>query len=261
VQPTTPADDDPSADTAASPSLLERYRRMFNKQGPDWWTVVFGYPIARMLVLLLPRHRWVTPTALTILGFALKIPAAICLYYPGVESLICAIVALQLSAVLDCMDGTLARARGLGSLVGAFLDKVLDAVGLFTIFAVVGIRAYADTGEPWLLVGACGAAAAHIVLCYMFWVVRATEERPATAATLAAEVEAPSWGQIGRQWLRGWADIVKFNEFDLYVWICVFAAFEQWRYLVYLLAVTQGIMMLKRGVDHVRTLARRQREG
>lgn len=231
---------------------------MFNKRGEDWWSIVFGYPIGRMLVLLLPEYRWITPTLLTIVGFATKVAAAVCLFYPGVESLIGAIVALQISTILDSMDGTLARARKLTSLVGAFLDKVLDAIGLFLICSAVGIRAYAESGDPRVLVAGCGAAAAYIVVCYMYWVVKSTEERRATAKSMAAEVAIPTWGQIARQWLGAWTGIVKFNEADLYLWISLLAALDQWTYLVYLLCATQVIMLVKRGIDHIVTLSRRQ---
>lgn len=241
-------------------SFLERYRQMFNKKGAHWWSIVFGYPIGRMLVLLLPGYRWITPTGLTVAGFAAKVVAAVCLYRPGIESLIAAIVALQIATILDAMDGTLARSRGLSSLVGAFLDKVLDAVGLFLICVAVGMRAYAQSGEPWLIVAACAAASAYMVLCYMYWVVKATEERRATVQSMAAEAPTPSWGEIFRDWLVGWADIVRFNEADLYLWISLFAAFDQWTYLVYLLAITQGATVIKRGVDHIITLGRRQQE-
>ena len=32
--------------------LGERYRRLFNKRGQDWWSIVFGYPVGRFLVLI-----------------------------------------------------------------------------------------------------------------------------------------------------------------------------------------------------------------
>lgn len=237
----------------SEPGFWERYRRLFNRRGEDWWSVVFGYPVARLFVVALVPIGWVTPSLLTIAGFFIKLAAAALIWRE--DGMWAAAALLQLAQVFDSMDGTLARARPALSRVGGFLDKVTDGVGLYALCVVVGARAAADTGDTHLIVLGGAAGAAFLVLCYMFWIVRATEETVSPQG-MAGGADAPSWRDIGREWARGWLRIVKFGEADLYLWIALFGLLGRWRELVYLLLVTQGFTAAKRFVDHLLTLSR-----
>ncbi len=241
-------------------SFWESYRRLFDKKGSDWWSIVFGYPIGRFLVLLLPRGRWVTPTLITLLGFATRLVGSAALLFEGRPALVVAVVFLQATTVLDCMDGTLARSRKLSSLTGAFMDKVFDGIGLFVLCAAIGVRAFEETGELWLLPVACSAGAAYLAVCYAYWVARSMGALPASpAASFTDEREAPTWSEIAAEWAKGWVEIVRFNEADLYLWICLLAALDAWLPLVLLLALTQGITLLKKVLQHTLNLRRMDR--
>lgn len=241
-------------------SFGERYRRLFNKRGQDWWSIIFGYPVGRLLVLLMPPFKWITPTLLTFMGFGTRLAAAVLVLYTDRASMIACLILLQVTTVLDAMDGTLARQRKLGSMAGAFYDKILDGIGLFILGVGLGMRAYTETGDPWLIPAACGAGAAYIAVCYMFWVVEAVREEKPTAATISGEAPVPTWGGIAQEWLAGWKEIIRFNEADLYFWVCLFMVLDQWAVMVYFLLITQGFTMIKRGFDHSRYLAKLDRE-
>lgn len=240
---------------AVSVGFWEHYRQLFNRRGEDFWSIVFGYPVARLLVLLVLPIGWITPTLLTLIGFAVKGGAVTCLVIDDVGATWAAAGLLQLAQIFDSMDGTLARARPAFSHTGGFLDKITDAVSLYAIATAVGVRAAAETGDWHLIVLGSAAGACFLLLCYMFWIVRATGET-VTPRSMAGAAPVPSWAAIGREWLRGWGRALAFGEADLYLWIALFAVFDRWRECVYLLLITQGVVVLKRAVDHLLTMRR-----
>lgn len=242
--------------TTDAAGFWERYRRMFNKRENDWWHIVFGYPLGRLLVVIIAPLRLITPNGITVAGFGATLGAAWLLTRPGDDALIAAVVLLQVATVLDAMDGTLARHRGSFSRIGAFLDKVFDAFGLFALCAAVGLRAYWATGEPWWIVCACAGGASYLTLCYMYWVVQAMQPEPMNANAVAGVADIPTWGDIGRTWLRGWIKIAKFEEADLYFWIALGAVLGEWKWLAVGLAASQGLTVLYKFFAHARRLSR-----
>ena len=111
--------------TASARSFSQRYRAMRSRWNEDWWSIVFAGPIGNVLNASIADVSWITPNGLTLLGFALRLIACV-LVVDGFH--LAAIVTLQSSVVLDCMDGSLARYRGASSPLGAFLDKLTDAL-------------------------------------------------------------------------------------------------------------------------------------
>ena len=243
-------------DARREPGFWERYRQLFNRRGSDFWSIVFGYPVGRLLVLLILPFSWITPTLLTVVGFACKLGAAALLWRADLAPLVWVVVLLQAAQVLDSMDGTLARARQSYSLTGAFLDKVTDALGLLAIAAALGWRAAHETGQLELIPLGFAGGAAFLMLCYMYWIVHAVRVKDADAGAISGGAPSISWAGIGREWLRGFTRIVRFSEADLYLWIALGAIFDLWAETVYLLCLSQGLTLVKRFVDHVRWLHR-----
>jgi phosphatidylglycerophosphate synthase len=238
----------------ARPALLERYRLAFNRRGHDWWSIVFAYPIARFLVALAEPVAWITPTAVTLAGFACKLAAAAWIWTGAPGQPVAAAVLLNGAQVLDAMDGTLARARKTASRAGAFLDKVSDAVGFGALAIAIGHRAAVITGDPLLASLGGVAAAGFAVVCYMHRLVRAATGPAVEAAALAGGGAALSWPEIAREWACGWTRVLRFQEADLYFWMSLLVALSWWRACVHLLAavVTFGVAYL--GLRHWRDL-------
>jgi CDP-diacylglycerol--glycerol-3-phosphate 3-phosphatidyltransferase len=103
-------------------------------------------PMARGLVRL-----GISPDAITILGTAGVVAAALIFATRG--ELILATVIITLCALLDVLDGAMARARGSTTRYGALLDSTMDRVADGAIF---GCLAWwlARTGQ-WVLFGVC----------------------------------------------------------------------------------------------------------
>jgi phosphatidylserine synthase len=79
---------------------------------------------------------------------------------PGYGALVGAAAVLELSYVLDCVDGQLARMKGTSSPVGAHLDFLMDEIKAFVLVAAVAIRLWRGSASPlWLLEGLLGLVA------------------------------------------------------------------------------------------------------
>ena len=223
----------------------ERYRLLFNRRGNDWWSIVFGYPVARLLVVFVEGWGWVTPGLLTLAGFVCKLAAAAVLWTgEGLAGPWLLPLLLQAAQVLDSMDGTLARARRRFSLAGAFLDKATDAIGFSAIAIALGRHAGRVTGDPLLSTAGGIAGAAFLAICYLHWMARAMLEPASKAGPLAGGGPPLSWGDIWREWLGGWRRIWRFGEADLYLWISCFALAGAWGAAVWFLCLVQSIGLL-----------------
>ncbi|MBL4637663.1 MAG: CDP-alcohol phosphatidyltransferase family protein [Kofleriaceae bacterium] len=241
-------------------TFWERYRLLFNRRGEDGWSVLFGYPIARLLVVLIVPVLWITPSRLTLLGFAIKLACVAAILPQAEMPMWSVVVLLQLAQILDSMDGTLARARPAFSKLGAFLDKITDAIGFYGICVAVGIRATAQTGEWHFIVLGGVAGACFLQLCYMYWVVKGATPAENSSASMAGGADPLPWSELFREWLGGFLKLRSFGEADVYLWISVFAISSRYDLCVYLLVVTQGLTMLKRTVDHLKTLSAMDRQ-
>jgi phosphatidylglycerophosphate synthase len=105
----------------------------------DWFYWVL-YPVDRILLALR-----VSPTALNIVGMLFGVAAGV-LYAKGF--IVTGGWAVLFGGIADILDGRVARARGMASPRGAFLDSTLDRFAEF--FAFIGLAAlYAN--DPFAL--------------------------------------------------------------------------------------------------------------
>lgn len=120
----------------------------------------YDYLISRYIspyfTVAFSRLEWLYPNQLTFISFFIIIVSGILtlnislldnIFYRIVIALI-----IQLSFILDCSDGQLARLTGRTSKLGGWLDKLLDRVGEFYIFSVFGIAAWHIYGNPLLVI-------------------------------------------------------------------------------------------------------------
>ncbi len=94
-----------------------------------------------------------TPNALTLIGFGITVAGAVLL---GAEAWLLGGIVMFAGGVFDMFDGTLARATGRVSPLGAFMDSVFDRWGEAVVY--LGIVVGASQGG--LTLGAILAAAA-----------------------------------------------------------------------------------------------------
>lgn len=128
-----------------------------------WFNRPAGRPFARLL--LATR---VTPNQVSVLSILVGLAGALCFAAGTWEASVAGALLFQLSAVIDCMDGDVARAVFKESALGKWLDLAGDQVVHAAVF--VGIAAgLGRTGSAapvlWLAVSCvAGAAAAFAVV-------------------------------------------------------------------------------------------------
>ena len=98
-----------------------------------------------------------TPDALTLIGFAITAVAAVLL---GAELWLIGGIVVFFGGVFDMFDGTLARATGRVSPLGAFMDSVFDRWGEAIVYLglVVGLERTGFSLGVYLAAAAMGAA-------------------------------------------------------------------------------------------------------
>ncbi len=140
-------------------SAAEVYRK--TRKVPDlFWNAYVCRPIAAVLVNAVQGTR-ITPNQITISAvFVALLAVALLLALPGHAGLIAAVVVFELSYVLDCADGMLARWRGTASPVGHLLDFLMDELKAFLLLAAVAVRLYLEQRDVrCLLLGLFGLVA------------------------------------------------------------------------------------------------------
>ncbi len=104
---------------------------------------VFEKTISPLVDLL--SKKGVHPNLITLGGFLLILAGSVTLYY---KLLIVSFLLLGTGAVLDAVDGAVARKTGTNSEFGAFLDSTVDRFSDSLPFLSLGFM-YAEEGEPY----------------------------------------------------------------------------------------------------------------
>jgi phosphatidylglycerophosphate synthase len=144
-------------------AVADAYRRT-RKPRDIFWNRFVARPAAAVALVPLQASR-VTPNQITFASLVVfAAGAAVMLLVPGWAGLLIAVGVIELSYVLDCVDGQLARLRGTSTPVGAHLDFLMDELKAFLLVAAVGVRLWQVHGEErWLLealAGLCAVASA-----------------------------------------------------------------------------------------------------
>ena len=134
------------------------YRRT-RKPNDIVWNRFVARPLAAVLVVPLARTS-ITPNQVTFATLPVFLAgAALLALLPSWGALIGGAAIIELSYVLDCADGQLARLKGMSSPVGAHLDFLMDELKAFALVAAIAIRLWLPARDPrWLLEGLAGLA-------------------------------------------------------------------------------------------------------
>lgn len=127
-------------------------------------------PLASLIVRALFRTR-ITPNQVTVAGFFVGLAGA-GLFLTGERWLVAAGGLLaQMSSIIDCADGMLARSRGQESEFGAALDLILDRIGEFLLLTCAAAGLYGRTGRVlWLGLGLLAAGLYNLQLSLYYLV-------------------------------------------------------------------------------------------
>lgn len=160
-------------------------------------------PLAAVLVAFLAKTR-VTPNQVTfasIAVFFLAVAAFVAL--PGMFGLLLGLLLVEMSYIVDCADGQLARVTGRTSAVGAMLDFLMDELKAFLLVGAVSTRLYlhSELGATALIVGlwtlatvACAIALTKFTRTPEYAEATGTElVKHGTSAGAASKRSSPLW--------------------------------------------------------------------
>jgi len=165
-------------------AVADAYRRT-RKPKDIFWNKFVARPLAAVVIVPLARTR-VTPNQITLVTLPVFLAgAALIAFRPGWGALCAGVGILELSYVLDCADGQLARLKGTSSPVGAHLDFLMDELKAFALVAAVAVRLWQPAHEArWLLEG-LGALVAVAGAISLTTFMRRPEYGAATGAAVA----------------------------------------------------------------------------
>ena len=237
------------APTTARRTFAQRYRLIRARWNEEWWSIMLGGPLGNLINARLADVAWVTPNRITWVGFLLKLVGGPLLLLRTPSADVLAVVLLQLNVVCDCMDGSLARYRKAASVLGSFLDKITDVLGLLTVMAAVGWRVYLDTGDAGALLVAVLAGTSIVVRGYVYWVVAHLErerqvEAPSVGVDARLDCSSLTLGGRARLMLRSMPRIIAFSESDLFFWIGLGIVLGRLRAATYLIGLATAAWLL-----------------
>jgi len=121
--------------------------RQSKKPHHIFWNNYVSRPAAALCLPLL-RKTAITPNQVTFASLLVALGgAALMIAWRTWPGLIASALVLQLSYVLDCVDGQLARLKSMSTPVGAHLDFLMDELKAFVVLGAVGARLWLVSSE------------------------------------------------------------------------------------------------------------------
>jgi hypothetical protein len=118
------------------------------KKIDGWWASIFSGPVANYLLRYIADINWISPNHVTLFALFLGILASVCFVIASPLFMILGALLVQLSFIVDCMDGQLARYRQQFSLLGAWLDRIADRVKDFLYFFSLALGFFLKHRDP-----------------------------------------------------------------------------------------------------------------
>lgn len=190
---------------------------------------MFATPIANAILHMVADWKFITPNRLTMMSLFLTYVTALCISFGAKDWLLIAAVLLQVAYVLDCMDGQLARYRGLSSSFGSFLDKWSDFIKFPMIILALTVESSHRVQSPLTIV---------IGFLTLFFICYEPYLRSLVKSELSIEPwETLTAGNFIQRNLRFF--LFEEAQWYLVVSVCLVASSPTWALRV--LCVTQGI--------------------
>jgi len=134
-------------------SIAETRNRLRRSWGDYPLTILIINPINIRLARLV-GHTPLTPNQITVISFMLTVLASILMASNRWSIQSAGGAVLLIAYLFDCLDGDLARLKGLKSPLGAMLDPMLDRFGEFAIVVGISINGWNLTKDyKWLIGG------------------------------------------------------------------------------------------------------------
>lgn len=113
----------------------------------EWWSSFVTSPIAIAVNYMVVDIKWLTPNLITLFSFLVAVVSVFFIIAGGPLNFVFAAILIQVSHVLDCMDGQMARYRGTPSPSGGYFDKLTDQIQVLLWFGAAGYAAYMQSQD------------------------------------------------------------------------------------------------------------------
>ena len=123
--------------------------KMANRANDGFYSVFFLRKFSKLLTWLAVRVK-ATPNQVTLISFAIGLYSAFCFTQGSFSQTLLGAVLLQISIIVDCVDGELARYTREFSKLGAWLDAVTDRVKEYMVFLGLAIGAEKSGEDLWV---------------------------------------------------------------------------------------------------------------
>lgn len=111
----------------------------------EWWSSFVTSPLAILFNWIVVDIKWITPNLLTLISFMVALLASALILVETQTAFIGAALLINASLVLDCMDGQMAKYRGISSRFGSYFDKVTDQIKIFVWFGAMAYVSFLQT--------------------------------------------------------------------------------------------------------------------
>ena len=111
----------------------------------EWWSSFVTSPLAIACNWIVVDYKWLSPNLITLFSLITALVASALIVIGGSGNFIAAALLINFSHILDCMDGQMAKYRGISSRFGNFFDKVTDQIQIFFWFSAIAYAAYVQT--------------------------------------------------------------------------------------------------------------------
>jgi phosphatidylglycerophosphate synthase len=125
--------------------------KLANRANDGFFSVFFLRRVSKLLTWAAVKVG-ATPNQVTIASFAIGLYAAFLFAQGDTWSLIGGAILLQVSIIVDCVDGEIARYTRKFSELGAWLDAITDRVKEYAVFLGLAFGAFVQNGQSlWVL--------------------------------------------------------------------------------------------------------------
>lgn len=153
-----------------SSSLRALQQAQKSNKGAPLYSVLINRPLGRVFAAA-AHQLGMTPNQVTAVSACFTFSAILIMMLVPTSPLVGILIAilLALGYALDAADGQLARLRGGGSLLGEWLDHVIDSFKIATLHLAVAVAFFRFTDGPtWWLLVALGFSAVNVVHFFGF---------------------------------------------------------------------------------------------
>lgn len=250
--------------------MNEKLKRLWETKNKDdeWWSSFVTAPLAVVFNYVVVDIKWLTPNLITLFSFITSLASVVFIIIGGFINFIIAAVLIHLSHILDCMDGQMARYRGVSSKSGAYFDKLTDQVQVTLWFGAIGYAAYAQSQNVLPVFLAFAGVAFYSLRGYTKYVAIYTEmcddkEYLEKASKKVSEIEKKIEGKAGlghgflanlRWFINEQRKILSFDE-GVFIFMLSFALiFNTIIPMLWVFAISQVFYGLYRGWQRGRQL-------